>query len=106
MIAQLQLGTYYGGGAHINGEVEATSVTLSTRCINLFYQTRAFAWSNAPQDPLLSEVKAFVPAECVCLKLPADILTGKMSDDVTQLLRNEAAFQLTYYLGRQVRSRR
>uniref|UniRef100_A0A061RI99 Cyclic nucleotide-binding domain-containing protein n=1 Tax=Tetraselmis sp. GSL018 TaxID=582737 RepID=A0A061RI99_9CHLO len=72
VIAQLGPGYHFGGGGFINGE-----------------------------DTLLGDVKAFVKESSICLRFHRDNVESRFPEEVIQLLRNEAAFQLTYYLGRQ-----
>eukprot|EP00873_Tetraselmis_striata_P002087 jgi/Tetstr1/422351/TSEL_013192.t1 len=72
VIAQLEQGTYFGGGTFIQGE-----------------------------DPLVADIKALAVADSVCFRISRDALRHRIPEEVVQLLRNETAFQLTYYMGRQ-----
>lgn len=55
-----------------------------------------------PQDPLVADIKALAVADSVCFRISRDALRHRIPEEVVQLLRNETAFQLTYYMGRQV----
>jgi hypothetical protein len=54
------------------------------------------------QDPLVADIKALVVADSICFRISRDALRHRVPEEIVQLLRNETAFQLTYYMGRQV----